>query len=166
MLQMSDARQLLVYELGAALTMEETSVTMLRELSETTNASELREQLWHHRDETRGQIGNITQAFAALGYEPRPRPCPTIEGFKTERELLIQHTAPELHPTVILGGCVAVEHYEIAVYEGLITLADELELDDVSALLKENLEQEEHSLEEVEKAFERQAKTLAERVTA
>jgi ferritin-like metal-binding protein YciE len=166
MLQLSDARQLLVNELGAALTMEETSVPMLRELSETANAGELKEQLWQHRDETRGQIGNITQAFAALGYQPRPRPCLAIEGLKTGGELTIQNTAPELHDTVILAACAAVEHHEIAVYQGLITLADELELDDVSALLKENLEQEEQTLEKVEKAFDEQAKTLAERVTA
>jgi hypothetical protein len=36
----------------------------------------------------------------------------------------------------------------------------------VVALLEENLEQEEHTLKEVEKAFEKQAKTLGETVSA
>ena len=38
--------------------------------------------------------------------------------------------------------------------------------DDVVALLKENLEQEEHTLKEVDKAFEKQSKKLAERIVA
>ena len=166
MLQMSDPKQLFVYKLGAALTMEETSITMLRELSETANGSDLKEQLLHHRGETRGQIGNITQAFAALGLEPKPRPCPAIEGLKTDAQITIQLAMPELYDAAILAGCAAVEHHEIAVYEGLIALGDELQEDDVVALLKENLEQEEHTLEEVEKAFEKHTKTLAERATA
>jgi ferritin-like metal-binding protein YciE len=166
MLQMSDSKQFFVYKLGAALTMEETSVTMLRELSETANGSDLKEQLLHHRGETRGQIGNITQAFAALGLEPKPRPCPAIDALKTEAQMTIQLAMPELYDAAILAGCAAVEHYEIAVYGGLIVLADELHGDDVVALFKENLEQEQHALEEVETAFEQQTKALAERVTA
>jgi ferritin-like metal-binding protein YciE len=166
MLQMSEPKQFFTYRLGTALTMEETSVPMLRELGEAANQAELKEQLWHHREETRRQIGNITQAFAALGYAPEPQPCPAILGLKTEGEVTLQLTNGELCDAVILASCAQVEHYEIAVYESLITLADELGLDDISALLKENLEQEEHTLEEVEKAFEEQAKTLAERITA
>jgi ferritin-like metal-binding protein YciE len=166
MLQMSDPKQLFAYKLGAALTMEETNVTMLRELAETANGTDLKEQLSHHRDETRGQVGNLMQAFAALGYEPKPRPCSTIAGLKTEVEMTLQLSSPELYDAAILAGCAGVEHHEIAVYKGLIALADELGEDDLVALLKENLEQEEHTLEEVEKAFEKQTKTLAESVTA
>ena len=166
MLHMSDPRQFFVYKLGAALTMEETSITMLRELAEAASGAELKEQLLHHREETRGQIGNITHAFSALGYEPKPQTCPAIQGLKTEGEMTLQLTTPELYDAAILAGCAEVEHHEIAVYEGLIALGDELHEDDVVALLKENLEQEEHTLKEVEKAFEKQTKTQAERVAA
>jgi ferritin-like metal-binding protein YciE len=79
---------------------------------------------------------------------------------------MLQQTTPELHDAVILSGCGEVEHHEIAVYDGLITIAEQLDHDDVVALLEENLEQEEHTLKEVEKAFEDQAKQLAKRITA
>ena len=166
MLQMSDPKQLFIFKLGAALTMEETSITMLRELSETANESDLKEQLLHHRGETRGQIGNITQAFAALGLEPKPRPCPAIEGLKTDALMTIQLAMPELYDAAILAGCAAVEHHEIAVYESLIALGDELHEDDIVALLKENLEQEQHTLKQVEAATKKQAKQLAEQAAA
>jgi ferritin-like metal-binding protein YciE len=164
--QITDAKQFLLHKLGATLTMEETIGGMLTELEGKANEGELKEQLSHHRDETQGQIANLTQAFSALGREPERQPCPVIEGLQTEGKETLQQTSPELYDAVILAGCAEVEHHEIAVYDGLIELADQLGEDDVVALLKENLEQEEHTLKEVEKAFEKQTKTLAERIAA
>ena len=53
---------------------------------------------------------------------------------------------------IILAGCAETEHHEIAVYENLIVHADALGQEDVVALLRENLEQEQHTLGEVLKA--------------
>jgi ferritin-like metal-binding protein YciE len=164
--EITDPKRFFFHKLGAALTMEETVVTMLQELEGKANSGELKEQLSHHRDETQGQISNLTQAFAACGRDPERKPCPAIQGLEKEGQETLEQTTPELYDAVILAGCAEVEHHEIAVYDGLITLADELDLDDVVALFKENLEQEEHTLKEVEKAFEKQAKELAERIPA
>ena len=51
---------------------------------------------------------------------------------------------------MILGGAAKTEHHEIAVYNGLIMKADALGEEDVANLLRENLEQEEHTLREVD----------------
>jgi ferritin-like metal-binding protein YciE len=53
---------------------------------------------------------------------------------------------------VILAGAAATEHHEIAVYETLITHAEELGEPNVVQLLQQNLEQEQHTLEEVTRA--------------
>jgi ferritin-like metal-binding protein YciE len=165
MAQITDPQQLFTYKLGAALTMEDTIVTMLTEFEGKANDENLKEQLSHHREETQGQIQNLTRAFAAVGLPQLKQPCPAIDGLKTEGQQMLQQTSPKFHDAVILGGCAEVEHHEIAVYNGLITLADEMDADEVVELLEENLEQEKHTLEEVDKAFEKQAKQLAERVT-
>jgi ferritin-like metal-binding protein YciE len=164
--QISDPQQLFVHKLGATLTMEQTVVTMLKELSGKANDTELKQQLSHHREETEQQIRNLNQIFAALGTQPQTQPCPVIDGLDKEGKETLQQTTPELHDAVILSGCAEVEHHEIAVYDGLITMAEQLDQDDIVALLEENLDQEEHTLKEVEKAFEQQAKHLAEQVTA
>jgi ferritin-like metal-binding protein YciE len=164
--QIGDPKQLFVHKLGAALTMEETVLSMLEELEQQANEAELKEQLSHHHDETRQQVANLEQAFSALGASKQKQPCPAIEGLEVEGKELLQQSAQELYDAVILSGCAGVEHHEIAVYDGLITMADELGEDDIVALLKENLEQEEHTLKEVEKAFEKQSKKLAERIAA
>jgi ferritin-like metal-binding protein YciE len=166
MAQISDPQQLFVHKLGATLTMEQTIVTMLKELSGRANDTELKQQLSHHREETEQQIDNLNQIFAALGARPQTQPCPVIDGLDKEGKDTLQQTAPGLHDAVILSGCAEVEHHEIAVYDGLITMAEQLDHDDVVALLEENLEQEEHTLKEVEKRFEKQAKQLAEQIAA
>jgi ferritin-like metal-binding protein YciE len=51
------------------------------------------------------------------------------------------------------------------VYTGLITKAEAMGEEDIVALLEENLEQEEHTLKEVEKAAQEKAADLAEATT-
>ncbi|HSB38034.1 MAG TPA: DUF892 family protein [Gaiellaceae bacterium] len=162
MAQITDPKMLFAHKLGAALTMEETVLEMLNELEGKANEQELKQQLAHHAEETQGQIRNLQQAFAALGFEAHQQPCPAIDGLQTEGQQMLKQSSSELHDAVILSGCSEVEHHEIAVYESLITMADEMDADDVVALLEENLEQEEHTLKEVDKAFEQQAKQLVE----
>ncbi|HZW42154.1 MAG TPA: DUF892 family protein, partial [Agromyces sp.] len=153
MAQIGDPKMLFAHKLGAALTMEETVLTMLNELVRKANEDELKQELSHHAGETQGQIRNLQQAFSALGYEAKKQPCPAIEGLQFEGQQMLEKTSSELRDAVILSGCAEVEHHEIAVYDGLITMADEMDVDDVVALLEENLEQEEHTLKEVEQAF-------------
>jgi hypothetical protein len=62
---------------------------------------------------------------------------------------------------VILSGAADTEHHEISVCEGLITKAEAMGHQDVVALLQENLEQEQHTLEEVKRASQQLAKELA-----
>jgi ferritin-like metal-binding protein YciE len=52
---------------------------------------------------------------------------------------------------VLAGGAAHTEHHEIAMYEGLITVANAVGAEDVVPLLQENLEQEQRTLQEVER---------------
>jgi ferritin-like metal-binding protein YciE len=162
MAQIADPKMLFAHKLGAAVTMEQTVLEMLNELEGKANEQELKQQLAHHAQETEGQIRNLQQAFSALGFDAQTKPCPAIDGLQTEGQQMLQQTSSELHDAVILSGCAEIEHHEIAVYEGLITMADEMDADDIVGLLEENLEQEEHTLKEVDKAFEQQSKQLVE----
>ncbi len=53
---------------------------------------------------------------------------------------------------MILSGAAETEHHEIAVYEGLITEAEAMGKTDIVRLLQQNLEQEQHTLEEIKQA--------------
>lgn len=166
MAEITSPQGLFTHQLGVALTMEQTVLQMLQRLESEASDPELKEQFSHHRDETEQQLKNLQQAFSALGTPAETKPCPAIDGLKHEGEQLINQTATELIDAVLLSGAAATEHHEIAVYNGLITYAEELGEDDIVALLQENLEQEEHTLKEVEKASKKQAGKLAEQTPA
>jgi ferritin-like metal-binding protein YciE len=150
--KLTKPQELFVHSLGACLKMENTVDTMLEKLIDEANDAELKKQLRHHREETQAQIRNLHQAFGSLGMEPEEKPCPAIEGIKAEGEANLKMAEDDLTDDVILAGCAETEHHEIAVYENLIVHADALNHEDIVALLRENLEQEQHTLGEVLKA--------------
>jgi ferritin-like metal-binding protein YciE len=152
--------ELFVHKLGAALTMEETILGMLRELQQEANDSKLQKDLQQHHKETQQQIQNLRQVFQALGEQPKSQPCPAIEGLEQEGKQLIKQVDDSLVDSVILGGVIETEHHEIAVYDGLIIKAEAMGDDDVVALLQENLEQEEGALDKAVKAAEQSSKQL------
>jgi ferritin-like metal-binding protein YciE len=150
--RLNTPQELFSYKLGAALKMENTVLEMLGNLEEAAQAGELKQQFSHHADETRQQIRNIEQAFSSLGEEPDDSPCPAIEGLEKEGKANMKKADDSLVDAVILSGAAETEHHEIAVYEGLITEAQAMGKQDVVGLLRQNLEQEQHTLEEVKRA--------------
>ena len=152
--------ELFVHKLGVALTMEETILEMLEKLQQEANDPGLRRQLQQHHKETQGQVDNLHRVFEALGEPVERRPCPTIEGLEKEGEMTLKEVDEPLNDAVILGGVMETEHHEIAVYDGLIIMAEQMGDDDVIALLNENVEQEAATLEKAIKANEQLARRV------
>jgi ferritin-like metal-binding protein YciE len=160
--EISDAKKLFIHQLGEALNMERTVLTMLKKNEQVATESELKRLFGHHRDETEGQIRNLEQAFSSLGEQPAGHTCYAIDGMRKESQDLLDKTAPELADGVLAGGATHVEHYEIATYQGLVTKAEAMGAEDVVALLHENLEQEQHTLQEVERLAESLSRRAAQ----
>lgn len=160
MAKIETPKELFVHKVGAALTMEETILEMLEELHEEANDPQLQRNLQQHYKETQQHVANLHQIFDALGAEPEKQPCPAIEGLEKEGKQNIKQTEDMLVDAVILSGVIETEHHEIAVYDGLIITAEQMGDQDVVALLHENLEQEEATLDKAVKASEQSAKQL------
>jgi ferritin-like metal-binding protein YciE len=152
--------ELFVHKLGATLTMEETILEMLEKLQQEASDPSLRRQLQQHHKETQGQVDNLHRVFEALGEPVDRRPCPTIEGLEKEGDTMLKEVDDSLTDAVILQGVLETEHHEIAVYDGLIIMAEQMGDDDVIALLNENVEQEAATLEKAIKATEQLAKRV------
>ena len=152
MAKIESPRELFVHKLGAALTMEETILGMLEELAEKANDPQLKQNLRAHHRETEQQVRNLERAFQALGVEQDAQPCPTIEGLEKEGEQNLKDVDAALNDAVILAGVIETEAHEIAVYDGLITVAEAMDEQDIVALLRENLENEQQTLQKARKA--------------
>ena len=153
----NDPRKLFAYKLGTVLSGEKKILTMLKKLEKRAQRDELKQQFRHHREETEGQIKNIEQAFNVLGEKATGRTNPVVMGLAEQADVLYDKTDDEILDTVLLGGAAETEHVEIALYEDLITQARAMGEQQVVSLLQQNLEQEQHTLEEVKRASEQLA---------
>jgi ferritin-like metal-binding protein YciE len=158
--KLKNQRELFGHKLGSALTMEQDVLDMLGNLEEEAQRSELKQQLRHHAGETRQQIDNIEQVFRALGEEPDDSPCLVTKALDKQAKTDIKMADDELVDAVILSGAAETEHHEIAVYESLLAEAEEFQNEEINRLLRQNLEIEQHTLEEV-KQQQRQVMTAA-----
>lgn len=162
----NDPRKLFAHKLGTALSAEKKVLTMLKKLEREATRGELKQQFRHHREETEGQIRNIEQAFQALGEKATGHTSPTFQGLAEHSDQMLDKVDETLVDAVLLSGAADTEHLEIAMYEGLITQAEAMGEDDVVALLQENLEQEKHTLQEVERATQELARQQARRAVS
>lgn len=158
--QMNDPRELFLHELGDVLYAEQTLVKTLPKLQREASDDELAEGFGKHLEETRQQVKNLEQAFEALGEKAKAEKCPGIEGIKKEHDEFVSNESPspEVLDAFLTGAGARTEHYEIAAYEGLITMAEAMGEDDVARLLNENLAQEQNALRKIQTIGKRLAK--------
>jgi ferritin-like metal-binding protein YciE len=146
--QMSDPRALFLHELGDVLYAEQTLVKALPKLQDEASDQELASGFAAHLEETKRHVENLELAFDELGEAAKAEKCPGIEGIKKEHDEFVANESPtpEVLDAFLTGAGARTEHYEIAAYEGLITMADAMGETRVSELLTENLEQEKKAL--------------------
>ena len=161
--QMSDPRDLFLHELGDVLYAERTLVKALPKLQEEASDEELAQGFADHLEETRQHVTNVEQAFKALGEQEKAEKCPGIEGIKKEHDEFVANQSPsqDVLDSFLTGAAARTEHYEIAAYEGLVTMADAMGEDEVARLLSENLEQEKTALTKMQAIGKRLAKVGA-----
>jgi ferritin-like metal-binding protein YciE len=143
------------FKLGQALSMEQKNLKMLDANAEEANDPQLAQLMRHHQDETRQQIDRIEQSFRAFGWEPDESMCLTMEALDKEAKLTVKRTDDRLKDFVVASGAAETEHHEIGVYESLIAGARAMGRNDVVQLLQQNLEQEQHTLQEVKNMEDR-----------
>jgi len=122
-------------------------------VQQATDAS-LKTNITTHIKQTQQQITKLEQAFQLLGQEAKRQPCDAAKGLVTEGQKSMKEAAgvPALLDCVINGAAGKVEHYEIASYRGLIAGAELMGQEQVVALLRENLSQEEQTAQLVEQS--------------
>jgi ferritin-like metal-binding protein YciE len=165
---MSDPRELFLHELGDVLYAEQTLVKTLPKLQEEAADEELAQGFGEHLEETRQHVKNLEQAFEALGEPAKAEKCPGIEGIKKEHDDFVSNESPsqEILDAFLTGAGARTEHYEIAAYEGLVTMAEATGEDEVARLLNENLAQEKNALRKMQTIGKRLAEQGAATTTA
>lgn len=161
--EMTEARELFMHELGDVLYAENMLVKALPKMANEASDAELRKRLTEHLAETREQVKRLKRSFESLGEKALAEQCPGIEGIIAEHDDFMEENrpSPEICDLFLTGAGARTEHYEIAAYSGLITMARALGEREVVELLGENLREEKEALKAMEKAARRLAKERA-----
>lgn len=79
-----------------------------------------------------------------MGHKPKGKKCPAMEGLQKEAEEIIDETEPGslTRDVGLIMAAQKVEHYEIATYGTLVSLANTFGLDEVADLLQQTLDEE------------------------
>ena len=167
-IKMNDPRELFLHELGDVLYAEQTLGKTLPKLKEEAADEELAQGFGDHLEETRQHVKNLEKAFEALGEPAKAEKCPGIEGIKKEHDEFVSNESPsqEVLDAFLTGAGARTEHYEIAAYEGLVTMAEAMGEDEVAQLLNENLGQEKQALSNLQRIGKRLAEQGAATLAA
>ena len=147
--KIENPEELLHYQIRSALTMEQHSLEALEELELAARDSKIKKLFSHHSDETREQIANLEKVFTLLEYEQTTAPSPATTGIKTQAAALLDKADSKLHNQIAVMSALGNEHFEITAYTGLVLLSESLKVADVAKLLQDNLDQEQHTSEEL-----------------
>ena len=161
--EMTAARELFIHELGDILYAENMLVKTLPKMAKEASDAELKDGFREHLDQTRGQVQRLKEAFAALGEPVKAEQCPGIDGIIEEHDAFMaeEKPSPEVRDLFLTGSGARAEHYEIAAYSGLVTMARALGERECVELLSENLREEKETLRSLEKAARRLSKEQA-----
>ena len=146
---------LLHFQLRTAMTMENDSLAALGELAKAAKSAEVKKLFRHHADETKEQISNLQQVFRLLELKESTAPSPSTKGISKQAVSLLERSAPKLRDQVALSSALGNEHYEISAYQALIVPSSAMGMSDVVSLLQANLDQEEHTAEELQTTLEK-----------
>lgn len=157
--QINNPRALFIHELREVLYAERQLEKALPKLAREATDPELSEGCAEHREQTRGHIERLQRAFDAIGESARAARSPGIEGLTQEHDEFVKghETSPDVLDQFLTGAGARAEHYEIAAYTGLVTMAHALGERTAADLLAENLQEEQATLERLEHIAQRLA---------
>lgn len=123
---------------------EKALVRTLPKMMRAATSQELKTAFEQHTEVTKGQVARLEQVFEGLGKKAQGKRCEAMEGLIKEADSMIQDTekGTMTRDVGLIISAQKVEHYEIASYGSLATLARTLGNEEAKNLLGETLEEE------------------------
>lgn len=116
----------------------------LTKMSKSATSPELQQAFTEHLSVTEGQIARLEQVFELIGQRAQAKKCEAMNGLIKEAEELISETkkGSKTRDVALIMAAQKVEHYEIASYGSMATLAAQMGNSQVKELLGQTLQEE------------------------
>jgi ferritin-like metal-binding protein YciE len=140
----SKLKEFFVEQLQDIYWAEKKLVKTLPKLEEAATTDELKQAFADHLIQTKTHVSRLEQVFDLIGEDAKTQTCPAMAGIVEEGENIISETdkgTAQRDVALIFAGQKA-EHYEIATYGGLVTLAKTMGLTDAAQVLGQTLAEE------------------------
>jgi ferritin-like metal-binding protein YciE len=116
----------------------------LPKMKKAATTQQLKDAIDEHTAQTEEQVSRLEQVFELMGKKAQAKKCDAMEGLIKEGQSIVEETedGSMTRDVGIIMSAQKVEHYEIATYGGLVSLATTLGLDEVADILNTTLEEE------------------------
>ncbi|PTQ96526.1 ferritin-like metal-binding protein YciE [Mucilaginibacter yixingensis] len=140
----SALKELFIDELKDIYWAEQHLVKALPKMSKGATSDELKKTIEEHLTQTENQVARLEKVFESIGEKAKAVKCEAMDGLLKEADELLKETekGTEVRDVAIISAAQKVEHYEIASYGTLRTLATTLGYTEAASLLEETLKEE------------------------
>lgn len=116
---------------------------VLPKMASAAESPELRSAFQDHLAQTKNHVSRLKRVFESSGLKVTAKKCEGMDGLTKEGDEVIEsHAKGCVRDTGLIIAGQKVEHYEIAAYGSLRTLAQVLKLDEAAGVLQETLDEE------------------------
>jgi len=136
-------QDLFIHALSDVYSAEKQLTKALPKLARASTNPQLKQAFQQHLEETNGQIERIDKVVELCGVRLKRIKCVAMEGLVEEgQEQVEDFEQGPIRDAALIAAAQKVEHYEIAAYGTLATLAKQLGQQDAMNLLLETLQEE------------------------
>ena len=116
----------------------------LPKMKKAATTQQLKDAIDEHTAQTEEQVTRLEQVFELMGKKAQAKKCDAMEGLIKEGQSIVEETedGSMTRDVGIIMAAQKVEHYEIATYGGLVSLATTMGLSEVVEILNTTLEEE------------------------
>lgn len=134
---------LYLHELRDLYSAENQLLDALPKMADAASAPELKDAFATHLDQTRTHVARLESLFERLGEDPSGETCEAMKGLIREGENYVKAGgSDEVRDAGLIGAAQRVEHYEIAGYGTVRSLATRLGETEAANLLQLTLDEE------------------------
>jgi ferritin-like metal-binding protein YciE len=134
---------LFLHELSDTYSAEKQMTRSLPRMARAASDEQLKQAFMDHLEETQGQVERIDEIVEQLNLKLKRIKCAAMEGLVEEgKDLIDEIDKGPVLDVALIGAAQKVEHYEIASYATLLTLATKLGYTVALPLLEASLAEE------------------------
>lgn len=164
-MKVDTVEKLFVNELKDLYSAEKQITRALPKMAKAATSEELRTAFETHLKETEGQIERLDRVFEILGKTAGGKTCQGMKGLIEEgSEMMEEAEKGEVRDAGLISAAQRVEHYEMAAYGTVRTIAETMGQKEIAKLMQQTLDEEgatDHKLTQIAMKVNKQAQQKA-----